>query len=712
MNKLPLETARGARLVVESALASESKRVVSRRGSWRRQALSFVVIAALILLALGRPAAAQGCVGTLGPCFQALGFLAPISPYSTSRAISPDGSVVLGVSMYTGGGFYEGFRWAAGTMSGLGFPGCSNSCESYATGINQQGIISGYDFTLTLPVSQPYSWTNGVWTALPLLPGGDGASTAAIAAQTNVIVGNGRPGVQAVAWQNGVATALPSLPISVPVAVAYGVSGNGQVVVGESSYDQYNLGNTKAVMWQGNIITPLNFLSGSDTFGTALAANADGSVILGRSGVLATNSIAAVRWVNGIPTGLGDALDPTAIDATGLVISGGATSLDAPAAYRWTPADGIQSLQSLLTAAGVDTTGWNFESTLVNGNGRVFAGYGTDTNGHTQAFVARVPLPTSLVTMHTHDFSGEGKSDLLWQGPTSVRSASTFPVAVWTMNGAQVVQSAAIGPLPSNWAITGQRDFNGDGYADILWRDSSGNLAIWFMNGTQVSSSVALGSVPNNWAVFGTGDLNGDGKGDLLWRDSVTGTVAVWFMDGGNVLATASFGSVPSSWTIVADDNRGDILWQDGSGNIAIWQIDGTQLVRSAGLGNVPPGWLIAGIGDFNGDGYIDILLRNVNPRSISPGAVSIWFSNVNVAQNNSPYIAYATSLGSVPTSFTIVQTGDYNGDRVSDILWQDHEGNLSIWFLTACGNVACVSTSAVVGKGGAGWTIQSLNVE
>jgi hypothetical protein len=131
--------------------------------------------------------------------------------------------------------------------------------------------------------------------------------------------------------------------------------------------------------------------------------------------------------------------------------------------------------------------------------------------------------------------------------------------------------------------------------------------------------------------------------------------------------------------------------------------------VQTASLGNVPPGsgWSVAGIGDFNGDGLIDILWRN------GAGAVSIWFSNVNAAQNNSPYIAYTTGLGSAPTSFNILQTGDYNGDGFSDILWQDSHGNIAIWFLTACGNVACVASSAGVGNvAWGGWTLQALNVE
>jgi uncharacterized membrane protein len=707
MNKMLSGAAVRARLLTElaSKLWFTSKRVVVRRGFQKCETPSLAMIASLVLSALGSPVAAQGCVGTLGPCFQALGFLDPLDS-SISTVISPDGSVVVGDN-FVNGSSSQGFRWIAGTMSGLGFAGCASNCGSDASGANEQGIISGSVTIMSL--SHPYSWTNGVATPLGLLPGGTTSYTEAIAAQANVIVGYGDPGIQAIVWENGVTTALPPLSTSVSTSYALGISGDGHVIVGSSDYDPNDPSNPRAVVWQGTTISSLAFLNSFDTGSFAVAANADGSVIVGASGTLDPRSLTPVRWVNGVPSSLGaNDFTPSATDATGLVVSGGAAPNGVPAAIRWTPADGSQSIQSLLMAAGIDTTGWIFSNAAVNGNGRMFAGYGMDPTGHDQAFVARIPLPASVVTMHTHDFSGEGKSDLLWQGSTSGTPSPTFPVALWTMNGPQVVQSAGIGTLPSNLAIIGQRDFNGDGYADILWRDSGGNLSMWFMSGTQVSAAVVVGDVPNNWAVQGTGDLNGDGKGDLLWRDSATGAVAVWFMDGGNVLATTNFGVIPSSWTIVADDNRGDVLWQDSSGNLAIWQINGTQVVRSAGLGNVPPrsGWAVAGIGDFNSDGFIDILWRNVT------GVVSIWFSNTNANQNNLPYIAYASSLGSVPTNFNIMQTGDYNGDGASDILWQDNHGNISIWFLAACGNVACVSSSAGVGNVGGSWTLQSLNAE
>jgi hypothetical protein len=39
-------------------------------------------------------------------------------------------------------------------------------------------------------------------------------------------------------------------------------------------------------------------------------------------------------------------------------------------------------------------------------------------------------------------------------------------------------------------------------------------------------------------------------------------------------------------------------------------------------------------------------------------------------------------SLGNIPTTFSMVHTGDYNGDGRRDLAWRDNVGNTSIWFM------------------------------
>ena len=286
----------------------------------------------------------------------------------------------------------------------------------------------------------------------------------------------------------------------------------------------------------------------------------------------------------------------------------------------------------------------------------------------------------------THDFNNDGLSDILWRDTGG-------DIAAWIMNGATVAQSAGLGSVPGTFSIIGQHDFDGDGKADVLWRDTSGNISMWFMNGAAVASETAVGNLPSNWTLYGTGDLNGDGMGDLLWRDSGTGNVAVWFMNGATVSSTTSFGALPSTWTILGDGNGG-ILWRDSAGDIALWRVQAGQVTGSSALGNVTSNFVVQGVGDFNGDGAIDILWRDTNS-----GALSIWFTN-------GAQVTSGAAVGALPSNWTIAQVGDYNGDGKTDILLLDNAGDVAVWLM----NGAAVASSLPIGNVGTTWQVQNTN--
>jgi serralysin len=62
-----------------------------------------------------------------------------------------------------------------------------------------------------------------------------------------------------------------------------------------------------------------------------------------------------------------------------------------------------------------------------------------------------------------------------------------------------VISSAALGNVPTTRAVVATGDFNGDGMADILWRDNLGNTSMWFMNGTSIASTAGVGNIPTTW---------------------------------------------------------------------------------------------------------------------------------------------------------------------------------------------------------------------
>jgi Ca2+-binding RTX toxin-like protein len=233
-------------------------------------------------------------------------------------------------------------------------------------------------------------------------------------------------------------------------------------------------------------------------------------------------------------------------------------------------------------------------------------------------------------------------------------------------------------------------DFNGDHRDDILWRSDSGQFADWLANsngsfGDNWANSFA--NVPVNWKIGGIGDFNGDGRDDVLWRDASSGVITDW-------LGTASGGfsdnygnasaSVPLNWTIAAvgdfnGDHRDDILWRSETGQITDWlgtANGGFSDNFSNASANVGNDWKVVATGDFNGDGKDDILWRN------DSGAIVDWLG----AANGGFTVNYGNSFASVPTSWTLVGTGDFNGDHRDDILWRSDAGVVTDWLGTANG--------------------------
>jgi hypothetical protein len=63
-----------------------------------------------------------------------------------------------------------------------------------------------------------------------------------------------------------------------------------------------------------------------------------------------------------------------------------------------------------------------------------------------------------------------------------------------------------------------------------------------------------------------------------------------------------------------------------------------------------------------------------------------------------------------VPGQWSIQLTGDFNGDSLSDILWQDTSGNVAIWEMN--GTAVLNANSSFVSNVPGQWSIQHLGTE
>jgi hypothetical protein len=56
-------------------------------------------------------------------------------------------------------------------------------------------------------------------------------------------------------------------------------------------------------------------------------------------------------------------------------------------------------------------------------------------------------------------------------------------------------------PAARNRSLRSKQAKNGDGKADLLRRDASGNTAIRFMDATMIASTGVVGNIPTSWTV-------------------------------------------------------------------------------------------------------------------------------------------------------------------------------------------------------------------
>ena len=298
------------------------------------------------------------------------------------------------------------------------------------------------------------------------------------------------------------------------------------------------------------------------------------------------------------------------------------------------------------------------------------------TNTRTvQSAVAVFSTPDVRRKVDVRDFDGDGTSDLLIQ-----RNNGAFAAGYITRGAA--TSFSTLGTPPAGFTVIFTGDFNGDGHADLLLRDTSRAIKVAYTDGSTITSTVNLPSYnPGAFGdIVGVGDFDADGTTDLLFFDGGTTTYTVRQMNGTNsayILGSVSVGY--STQFLGTGDYNGDgktdlLLYYFDSNNkdmMVAYELNGGTVVGQKEIAELDlidyqtggSGDSKVWTGDFNGDGFSDILIGYGNSYRMYLQADGVVYNKVDVPLGDD--------------GVTLVGVGDYNGDGKSDLLIQASDGSL-----------------------------------
>lgn len=269
--------------------------------------------------------------------------------------------------------------------------GSLSGANGYSSGLavsSDGSVAAGYSFSTAAGKFLAYRWSDGTMTALPLLrPTDAGAVALGISGDGNTVVGcSGNCGLSLVGnafrWTAaGGTVALPELLGALGGSVAYAANSNGSVIVGSSSTG--TIGQSHAVAWTGVAFAPSDLGTlepGNAGNSNATAVDAAGNIAVGESDTAAGNQHATLWSVGGgaPPTDLGtiggakgDSIAWDVNAGGAFVVGGSQTLVGDYHAFRWSAATGMSDLGTINNQPGIS------EARAISADGSIVVGQGT-----------------------------------------------------------------------------------------------------------------------------------------------------------------------------------------------------------------------------------------------------------------------------------------------------------------------------------------------
>jgi hypothetical protein len=324
---------------------------------------------------------------------------------------------------------------------------------------------------------------------------------------------------------------------------------------------------------------------------------------------------------------------------------------------------GVTSVRFAWTAASGSPSGYIVSRSL---NGGTYQTYSYTTDPSVVMPVVAGDQITIRVAAAGYDSTGAYRT-----GPLS------------TVSDRVIVQRAPVFPVSGSW---------------LLRCATCNSMQTRSLSDASVVLAQAAG-LASPWRVLGTAKLQ-YGRDQIIWHNSSTGKFAVYDAQyQAPITGLTNYGPTALRGVGAADfDGDGMeefVVQRTDTGTVMAWGVNSGHFEN---LGTIPgpPGGKLVALKDFDRDGHVDLLWHDP-----IAGTLDLWrlASDPLLALPLTSLVSQTLHLASnLSYDAFVAATGDYDGDGYTDVLWRYASGRLAISYLVAGVPVRYVTLTPVTG--------------
>lgn len=333
---------------------------------------------------------------------------------------------------------------------------------------------------------------------------------------------------------------------------------------------------------------------------------------------------------------------------------------------------GASANLSYTFSAGSLSVGVHNLKVVVDGASKVVESNESNNSSEKSVSITQASNPAASVNTFLGNFVTTNKEDILLHD-------SSGSVSLYN-SGSGVFQN--LGTLSkAAWEILDASDFDNDKQTELLIKNITtgtvyitDNIATGISN-TKVSSSLVLGILGEGYDIAGAGNFNGSRcPGALLIAPeqvsigySKVKGLACWSRGNDQSMSPGWLGAMVTTY----DGDKFDIpdsLYDETVINSQYYSFD------------------FVGIGDFNGDGRDDVMIKNTMPQNVDgkritgSGDVFVFLTGNDISGYQEVNVAYS---GNASDPWDIIEVGDFNGDNTDDVLLKNSDsGDIACWLM------------------------------